>query len=288
VGGHEEAFHRRFVSELGRHLQEPRSQPHPWDSLGHSEGNTWTFAVSESFLSWIKALLNKPLDIWVISTVCRRVTKGRELTMINLWSLILAVPTNWVFKLVFGKKPREFPQIAKLLSDIRSRSKPGAQADSISLVSNNISSVAREQAPPVQFSAMARMSVKSQMPVTQFIALEVGPGDTSGRDPASEGTYKPVPINIQELTKRPSVSWLKCVWRLGNLIKGAGTIVYTFIDTILTGLTWRTLGPDLHTEEDGEWRKGPAVYMAIVLTAGSFPFEKFGRNALGVTVRILS
>ena len=242
------------------------------------------FAVSETFLSWIKALLNKPMDIWVISKVFRKVTGGKELTMLNLCSLLLAVPTAWAFKLIFGKKPRDFPQVAKLLSDIQSQSGSKVLQGTVSTTAKDRSSPARAQNDLIHLP----VTLKSQVPMGFLKAFKANTGAVAGQAFTPQAVKNSSPIDVKKLEGKPSVTRLKWLWRLGNLIKGAGVIVYTVIDTVITGLTWPTLGPDVHTEDDGRWKKGPAVYLAFVLTVTSFPFEKFDRNAGGITIRILT
>ncbi|KAF5026750.1 hypothetical protein F66182_1169 [Fusarium sp. NRRL 66182] len=221
--------------------------------------------------------MNQTLDIWVVTKLFRKITNGQDLTMMNLCSLIIAVPTTWVFKIVYGKSPREFPAIAELLDTIKSKPQSrGLAAVNVTAAGN----AAFRQAPVAPFQRM------------NFVALDHSQEKPQQLESAGELVKAPkteaAAIDPNTIVKQPSISWVKYLWRLGNLIKSAGVIVYTCVDTIITGLVWPTLDPNVHTEENGEWRRGPSVYFAIVLTATSFPFDKLGRTATGVTLRILA
>ena len=228
-------------------------------------------AVSSSFLMWLKNLLNKPLNIWVVSKVYKRVTGGEELTMLSLCALMLAVPTNWVFKKLYGRKPGEVPQIAKLLKEIRSRPK--------------------RETPAGSTVALARQS--QMMAFTSFVGGTAHSEKADGSKPTPTVSKERAPFSIDALlksnvTRSTEVELLLYTWRLATLMKGPGKVVYTLIDTIRTGLSWKTAGPEAGNPDETKWALGPRVYFTIVMTVASFPFNKLGRGATGGFARIVA
>lgn len=192
-------------------------------------------AVSDKFLAWIKAIMNKPLDIWIISKVYKRVTKGDQLTMLNLCSMLLAVPTAYVFKWLYGKKPREIPQIARLLAQIQA----GTRAPPTDLV-----------APETIFTNLSSMQAR-QMPESNRLLstdVKVLPADI----PTDISSYpQSVTINagtteqqawytrLWEWFKHTRFGlWLRYLWRTGQLMKSALMCAYTAVDNLVTASKW--------------------------------------------------
>ncbi|KAI6760389.1 hypothetical protein HG530_009249 [Fusarium avenaceum] len=79
------------------------------------------FDLVTQIISLFRSFLNEKLNIWVLTKVYQRVSGGDDLTILNLASLVFAVPATYLFKLFsLGKKPRDAPAFAKILSELKS------------------------------------------------------------------------------------------------------------------------------------------------------------------------
>ena len=82
------------------------------------------FAAFLKILTWLKTALNEPLDIWLLTKLYAKITGGQRLTIRNLFTWLLAVPTSFIFSLVADKKPKDVPHIQEFLTEIKSRATP--------------------------------------------------------------------------------------------------------------------------------------------------------------------
>ncbi|XEV01467.1 hypothetical protein FSHL1_006754 [Fusarium sambucinum] len=97
------------------------------------KGTQGIVAVIFQLLRWIRSILNEELDIWVLTKVYKKVTGGQPLTVLNLATLFLAVPTSFMFKVVtMGKRPKDIPAMASLLSEIRTKNESSGAATGLS------------------------------------------------------------------------------------------------------------------------------------------------------------
>ncbi|KAL2022076.1 hypothetical protein VTK56DRAFT_6120 [Thermocarpiscus australiensis] len=56
-------------------------------------------------LSLLDTLGNAEIEVPIFTALWKRITKGRPLTLLNFFSLVLAIPATILYKLVFGAKP---------------------------------------------------------------------------------------------------------------------------------------------------------------------------------------
>ncbi|KAK0728056.1 hypothetical protein B0T26DRAFT_637290 [Lasiosphaeria miniovina] len=61
--------------------------------------------ILDKILSLLDTLGNAEVEVPIFTALWKRVTKGRPLTLLNFFSLVLAVPATILYKLVFGTKP---------------------------------------------------------------------------------------------------------------------------------------------------------------------------------------
>lgn len=251
-------------------------------------------AVSGSFISWVQAMMNKPVDIWVVSKLFRKVTNGKELTMMRLSSLIIAVPTTLVFRVLYGKSLRDVPQIVELLALIRSGHERVGTDPSFPMsgLGTAVTAAARREAPAYLETVQSMPVLPSSLRIHSPLLKEATGPTANGAPAKSRLGTAPLPFDadafLKAFLKRSSISSMTKLLRLGVLIKNAASIAYTCLDCILTGLTWKTLGGRSINEESEGWKKCTGVYFSIVFTIASFPLEKLSRDALGVTLRILT
>ncbi|KAK3373917.1 hypothetical protein B0T24DRAFT_527345 [Lasiosphaeria ovina] len=59
----------------------------------------------DKILSLLNTLGNAEVEVPIFTALWKRATKGRPLTLLNFFSLVLAVPATILYKLVFGTKP---------------------------------------------------------------------------------------------------------------------------------------------------------------------------------------
>ncbi|KAF4445534.1 hypothetical protein F53441_10731 [Fusarium austroafricanum] len=238
-------------------------------------------AVSHSFVSWIHGMLNKELDIWLITKLYARVTHGQRLTILDLCSLILAIPTNWVFRILYGGRPRDFPALARLLDELRPRDHKSVEQFQ-RLDVENAAVYSLQPAPRVDMAMF--MGTAAMVPNKVSLSTKSLMSNTGHAQ-----DQKPLGgLDAKSVASSPSVGRMRYIWRLGMLIKSAGVIVYTVYDTVTTGLAWPTVGYADSGAVANEFHKSKMMYVAIVLGVGSFPFEKMDRHPLGFSIRVFS
>ena len=62
-------------------------------------------ATGRALLAWVKELLNEPIQVPVLTALYRKWTHGQQLTLLNLISLVCAVPLTLILRLVDGAWP---------------------------------------------------------------------------------------------------------------------------------------------------------------------------------------
>ncbi|KAF9325107.1 hypothetical protein BG006_011391, partial [Podila minutissima] len=65
--------------------------------------------LTEMIISTVRTSINTPLNIPLLSPLYKTITKGRDLTILDAISLLVAVPTTVICKILTGKKPSELP-----------------------------------------------------------------------------------------------------------------------------------------------------------------------------------
>jgi hypothetical protein len=207
---------------------------------------------------------------------------------LNLCSLILAVPTTWVFRLIYGKKPRDIPQLANFLDELQRTEKSNHLSSRRIAAAPAFEERSPQSLPNVSFANLSAKSavVSEKMMLLTPNAISVSRKAATQLPNSATKTAKEQILTAA--TMSPRMKRLRYVWRMGMLIKSAGVIVYTLFDTITTGLAWPTVGFENDGAIANEFTQGKMMYVAIVIGAGSFPFEKLDRHPLGYSVRIFS
>ncbi|KAF2668116.1 hypothetical protein BT63DRAFT_457419 [Microthyrium microscopicum] len=70
---------------------------------------------------WMKDIMQKEVNIFVLTKLYAKITHGGKLTMLNLFSLLLAVPTSWIYWFTTGKDVKQSPEIQQFLTDLRNK-----------------------------------------------------------------------------------------------------------------------------------------------------------------------
>lgn len=246
------------------------------------------FAVSHSIVEWIHDMLNKEIDIWVVTKLYAKITRGQKLTILNLCSLILAIPTTWVFRLLYGKKPRDIPQLASFLDELHARDSKIVSFSSKS-AAPTFDRISSQSLPDDNFAAMSAAENAFPSEKTMLLATNAASQNRQSANRITNfATKATTEQSLQAVTMSSGMKRLRYVWRMGMLIKSAGVIVYTLYDTITTGLAWPTVGFENDGAIANEFTKGKMMYVAIVIGVGSFPFEKLDRHPLGYSIRVFS
>lgn len=71
-------------------------------------------------IHWIKAGMNATVQIPLISKLYKDIS-GNDLSALDAIALLIAIPVTIIFKAVHGKRPRDVPEIAKLLEQIKGK-----------------------------------------------------------------------------------------------------------------------------------------------------------------------
>ena len=220
-------------------------------------------AVIIQLVKWIKSVLDTKLEIWCLTKVYRKVTKGVNLTILNLATLVLAVPGAYLFKMVTGKKPREVPAIRELLKKCRP----------LSGLTQKLSAA--------QFSLMTTSFVT--LPSTQAHLNQ-------NQNQKEEHAAKTVNDTIK---KSANLSKFTELMRLGSMFIAIGMAVWTPYDCISTCLCWPTASTSAGfptTWVASVWmRFKPVVSFVawIVCTAADMPLKQttLKRTKEGVAAR---
>lgn len=78
-------------------------------------------ALSKIF-DWMKDILGKHVHIYVVTKLYKKITPNHEqLDVLNLFSLLLAVPTSWIYKLTTGDNVKDDPKVTQFLADARNK-----------------------------------------------------------------------------------------------------------------------------------------------------------------------
>ncbi|KFZ23214.1 hypothetical protein V502_02305 [Pseudogymnoascus sp. VKM F-4520 (FW-2644)] len=230
------------------------------------------FDVVMKLIEWLQDLLNAPLQVPLISHVYKKMT-GNDLSVIDFFSLIWAIPTTYVCKWLIGKKPAEIPGIQALLAEINYKTPVlkfnRSLAESLVSKSDTESAFVVGVAPGAVAGATASMftmtnSVPLGAKVTSSRMMASGPlmltrnTEMKKESKADSTTFKPsdqesmvfakgaTPVKPPPKDDDPdqivqnSNNWkeLRRWFRLGFVIKDALALVYTLYDTIATGIMW--------------------------------------------------
>lgn len=252
-------------------------------------------AVSGKFIAWIKSIMSKPLDIWVISKVYRKVT-GRQLTMMDLGALIFAVPTVWMLRL-FGARPRDFEPFVHLLNDIKARNARRSHGVSALHVTTSTFGIMSQESMELRQLPSTNEESKGEsrgdeQTMMVFNTQLAGLGGVQTKAVANNAVSK----TDAKADERLDDDWENmtgfeqfhafCTW----LFRGLGAIktvikcVYTAMDTVHAGFTWKRLGDGI-PYDDGGWKKGRAVYTACVMVMAGIPVNKLNRSAEAIAGR---
>ncbi|CAN9209281.1 unnamed protein product [Alternaria alternata] len=214
------------------------------------------FAVSHSIVEWIHDMLNKEIDIWVVTKLYAKITRGQKLTILNLCSLILAIPTTWVFRLLYGKKPRDIPQLASFLDELHARDSKIVSFSSKS-AAPTFDRISSQSLPDDNFAAMSAAENAFPSEKTMLLATNAASQNRQSANRITNfATKATTEQSLQAVTMSSGMKRLRYVWRMGMLIKSAGVIVYTLYDTITTGLAWPTVGFENDGAIANEFTKG--------------------------------
>jgi len=246
-------------------------------------------AVSSKFIAWIQTVMNKPMKVWIISKVYKKVS-GRDLTIMDLSALLIAVPTVWIMRLFHSKKPRDFEPIASLLKDIQARKSP------VIVASGSDFSAIRVQ--PTQQPAFKMQSLSMVGGGSNILKQNHSFKSQSlqGKSPGVRNFHtnavvkagpKPLPDRDWETKTgwEKFVAWAKYFWRGGFLLKTIGSVVFTALDSVNTIVAWKAIGSGVPFEHDAGWKKGSAVYLSVVMIIAGIPIGKLNRPAEAIAGR---
>jgi len=226
-------------------------------------GITGVIEVIIEVLKWIRSVLDEKINIWVVTKVYKKMSGGKDLTTLDLATLVFAVPVSWLIKEFIGKKPREILIFASLLTELKS---------SKSTVTKSSKFAGANSAQLMSTTSFNMMSMKqAQIPVGK------AQSPSAGKEHPADTIKKKIDTNT-------NFGKLVRLYRKGMMIVAWGMAVWTPIDCIYTGICWPTaLNP---VGFPGDY--GAAVWMRFkpivsftawtLSTLGSMPLAKTNKR----------
>ncbi|KAF9767040.1 hypothetical protein IL306_000442 [Fusarium sp. DS 682] len=181
---------------------------------------SFIFELITKIVSLLRSILTEKLDIWVLTKLYKKVSGGDDLTILNLACLVISVPATYLFKLfTLGKKPRDAPLFAKLLSELRN--------------STSFESLA----PDTEWNAARAVS-----PGKSLSILDHKSGTSWG------GEHVATTIK-RKLGENPRLTTFVRLCRGGMMITSCAMPFWTAYDTISTSKSWpKALNPEAPVE----------------------------------------